>query len=881
MSRGPKYLRPAVLTLLALAPTLLFAGDDKPTVAGTELWAPPDVPPGRVAPLPPDPLRAAIDARTQGDLPRAAWLYGQALAHEGMSSATRSSVWLALGEVQLSLGQYNEASADLGRARSGTASVAPWAAWYQARADHARGKDNSAAATCATYIKTWPTAPHADECLVLMGDAYAANGLSGAAVASYKKYMDAHPDSPREETLKLKSALAISVSNPSAAIPTLQELAVDHEYHSTGASARARLDELAAKGFPAALPQTPQFRCREALEEKRCGFEQAAWTDYQAIEAESQTDAPDAADLASWIDAQQDNFEWGTKQYDALAQRLADAYAAKPDARTAWDRYRALARGGRWVDAVKQLELGLKDHGTTSYFRGQREELARDYLLAGEYKEARDAWTALGKNGGGAGREARWLAAYAAFRAGDYSDALTRLDAVIASNAPETMAARYYRSRTLRALKRVDEAEVARAEIVRDAPMSWYAVLIDEGLDRLPDPPPSEPPEARWTHRAGRWPGNPTPKSAGFHDPGTGGVAFAPLPVTTSPVGVSHIDWAAMTAFVAGSPVAPPSVPPPSSLQPPASSLAPALQPPASSLPTDARPDSYAPGFLFDPKDGDKFLSRLGVDHVADFPYAAAAADLARAGNFDDAAPIVSHIYDDLEARHDGGALYASLGLSVEDWRQIAYFTRDDYHAARFSWGADQKATTPAEHRIALSREFPTAQADALYRHGQAYDVDPLLVLGLMRQESVYRQWALSPTGAIGLMQVMPRTGARVAALMGDASYSPEILEDPSTNVRYGVWYLSRLLDRFDGSFPLAVASYNGGPHNVSAWLRPWGATIRMDDFVEQIPFPESRDYVKKVTGYYATYVALYGPSDAAVDVPWHPAGDDATVIDF
>ena len=129
-----------------------------------------------------------------------------------------------------------------------------------------------------------------------------------------------------------------------------------------------------------------------------------------------------------------------------------------------------------------------------------------------------------------------------------------------------------------------------------------------------------------------------------------------------------------------------------------------------------------------------------------------------------------------------------------------------------------------------------------------------------MRQESVYRQWALSPVGAIGLMQVMPRTGARVAALMGDPHYSPEQLEDPSTNVRYGVWYPSRLLDRFGGAFPLAVASYNGGPHNVSSWLRPWGANIRVDDYVEQIPYPETRDYVKKVTGYYVTYLALYGP---------------------
>ena len=849
--------------MLLLVATSAGGAEDATVVgrAGMVLPGPPDVPPGRVAPVPGNPLRAAIDARTQGDLAGAAWLYEQALAQKGMGAGTRAAVWLALGEVRLQLGDENLASAALGKARAAGSAVAPWAAWYQARADHARGKDAAAASTCATYIENWPTGPHADECLVLMGDAYAANGKSGAAVAAYRKYMVAHPDSPRQETLSLKSALAISVTSPSQSIAALQELSVNHGYHSTGASARARLAELAAMGLPAALPTTVAFRCREALEAKRCGFEDQAWTDYQALDAE----AAENPELSAWIEAQEDNFSWGTKQYDALALRLADAYAAKPDARTAWDRYKALSRGGRWADASKQLEHGLKEHGTTSYFRGRRETLARAYLLAGRYTEAREAWSALGKSGGTVGREARWLAAFAAFRAGDFPDALQRFDAVIGAGATEALGARYYRVRTLRLLNRVEESEAERAEILRDAPGTWYAVLVAEGLDRLPDPVPAQPVADKWTHRAGRWPGKTVAPAPVFRDPGTGGIAFAPLQTAGAEPGPA-IAWDRLSGAPARLDVGATGV---------ASGAGPAIGP------VEARPDSYQPGFLFDPAEGDRLLTRLGAEHAAEFPWAAAAADLARAGNFDDAAPIVSHIYDALEARDDGGALYASLGLALSDWRQVAYFVRDDYHAARFSWGASRTASSDVERKVAISREFPTAQTDALHRHGQAYDVDPLLVLGLMRQESVYRQWALSPVGAIGLMQVMPRTGGRVAALMGDPHYSPEILEDPSTNVRYGTWYLGRLMDRFDGVFPLAIASYNGGPHNVSSWLRPWGERIRIDDFVEQIPYTESRDYVKKVTAYYATYVTLYGPEGAAVEVPWHPGRDDSSIIDF
>jgi soluble lytic murein transglycosylase-like protein len=299
----------------------------------------------------------------------------------------------------------------------------------------------------------------------------------------------------------------------------------------------------------------------------------------------------------------------------------------------------------------------------------------------------------------------------------------------------------------------------------------------------------------------------------------------------------------------------------------------------------EARPDAYRPSFLYEPASADKLLLELAVKHPTSLKWAGAAADLARAGVYRHSAPLMARMYEAIEAaagQSDPVSVdLQKVDLDISEWRAIFLFTRDDHHAARFSWGATKLASTDDQRVQALRYAFPTAWIDALYRHGQRYDVDPLLALGLMRQESVYRQWALSPVGAIGLMQVMPRTGARVAALMGDPHYSPEQLEDPSTNVRYGVWYLSRIMERFGGAFPLAVASYNGGPHNVGSWLRPWGADIRIDDYVEQIPYTESRDYVKKVTGYYATYVALYGPPGARVVVPERVTKDDSSVINF
>ncbi|MES2641766.1 MAG: lytic transglycosylase domain-containing protein [Myxococcota bacterium] len=857
-----------VVSLLALA----LAASPASGVPGTVLATAPSVPPGRVAPLPADLLQAAIDRRTQGDNRAAAWYYEAWLAQKAGSARTRAAVQLALGLTWLDLDEPNLASGQFSKVRASGAPVAPWGAWYEAYADHLRGRHSVAARECQAYRAAWPDGEHADECLVLIGDAWVAAGERGPAIAAYNAYLEKHPDTPREETLRLGIALAVTNGSPSQGIPMLQNLVLDHTYHSTGETAQARLDALAEDGLSTALPDTVATECRFAAERKRCGYETEAWEKFQSLASR----AADDPQLASWVESQQERFAWSTKQYDIVAAQLAEQYAKKPDAETAWQRYRALARGGQWAAAVDQLQAGQKTHGGSSRFRSVRTEVARAQLLAGRYADAVVSFTELGKTGGAFGKEAKWLAAYAAFRAGTFDDALIRLDAIVASGADDATAARYYRARTLDALGRTAEADAERENIRAREPMGWYAALT-RGLGASSVEAGGAPSPAidTWTARDGRWPGPPSPTLPPLARVRTGGVPVAVLASRApAPDRARAADWSALawnttaTTTVAGAAVE--SVP---------------LPPPDSTPRYEARPDAYRPSFLYDPVTADKLLATLAEDHGTALPWAAAAADLARAGVYRHSAPLMARMYDAIEAAQttaDPVSLaLREVSFSVPEWRNIFLFTRDDHHAARFSWGASKLASNDDQRVQALRYAFPTAYVDALYRHGSRYDVDPLLALGLMRQESVYRQWALSPVGAIGLMQVMPRTGARVAALMGDPHYSPEQLEDPSTNVRYGVWYLSRLLDRFGGAFPLAVASYNGGPHNVSSWLRPWGPNIRVDDYVEQIPYPETRDYVKKVTGYYVTYLGLYGPPGARVVVPGNVAKDDSAVINF
>ena len=151
----------------------------------------------------------------------------------------------------------------------------------------------------------------------------------------------------------------------------------------------------------------------------------------------------------------------------------------------------------------------------------------------------------------------------------------------------------------------------------------------------------------------------------------------------------------------------------------------------------------------------------------------------------------------------------------------------------------------------------------------------------ILRAESTYREFIVSWAGAIGYVQVMPKTGAKVAQLLAEQSYSPKDLENPKINLRYGSFYFSKLMERFSQAYPFAVGSYNGGPHNMSRWYKNLKGNIEMDEFVEHIPYNETRLYIKKVCGYYGQYVELYNPADSGVYIPSPPEEDDASVIDF
>jgi soluble lytic murein transglycosylase len=218
----------------------------------------------------------------------------------------------------------------------------------------------------------------------------------------------------------------------------------------------------------------------------------------------------------------------------------------------------------------------------------------------------------------------------------------------------------------------------------------------------------------------------------------------------------------------------------------------------------------------------------------------------------------------------------------------------DPHRARAFLLRMDELAPDPADRtltaRFALRLGLPDTAVFVARRMGrdglalpeagwpiaaEAPDgpVDASVTLGLIRQESSFDIAAVSPSGARGLMQLMPFTAQAVAKQIGTPTSPVSLTVDPAHNMRLGTAYLREMLDRFDNSLPLAVAAYNAGPHRVDQWLPengdPRAGPIDMVDWIELIPFNETRNYVQRVLENVVIYRVRRGETSPTLLAQW------------
>jgi len=270
----------------------------------------------------------------------------------------------------------------------------------------------------------------------------------------------------------------------------------------------------------------------------------------------------------------------------------------------------------------------------------------------------------------------------------------------------------------------------------------------------------------------------------------------------------------------------------------------------------------------------DTIVSRLGAlaaVHGDAYPWLARAIDLVELDQYDDAATEVGETYIAWrDAR--GGLRYrvgaeAVLSNAMQPHHECLGNVRRDRLAldepARLALA--DIADMLNEPGIALRLRGmkmegpPRAYAEDVIRASNKFGLDPNLMFAVMRVESVYYRHIVSFAGAVGLMQIMPQTGMRIARALGLVDFNPRELLEPRKNIEFAAWYLASLIRRFDGRIPLAVAAYNGGPHNVRLWINARPKTMPLDVFMERLPFRETHHYVRRVLTNYSTYRAQEG----------------------
>jgi soluble lytic murein transglycosylase len=178
----------------------------------------------------------------------------------------------------------------------------------------------------------------------------------------------------------------------------------------------------------------------------------------------------------------------------------------------------------------------------------------------------------------------------------------------------------------------------------------------------------------------------------------------------------------------------------------------------------------------------------------------------------------------------------------------------------------------PSARDLGLWRlAYPGSYRAEVTRWARKAGVPADLLHALIREESGLRPQALSPAGAVGLSQLMLPTARLMAHQLGLGRPSPAELRVPSLSIRLGSRYLGSLVHRFDGSFALALAAYNAGPGAVRRWLSQRDPG-QVDEFVEEIPFPETAAFVKRVLRSFAAYRLLYGSTsgEEALAQPIH-----------
>jgi soluble lytic murein transglycosylase-like protein/tetratricopeptide (TPR) repeat protein len=863
----------------------------------------------------------------EGDLPAALHQLRGLLGTRGLAEEDRHRAHFLRAWINDRLGHFQQASASFFRVRKlDEHPLREMAAFFEARADLLRGHLRTAIAECDRYISDYPEGRYRDECHLVQADAYLGLGSRATALHRYQEFLSSHPDDQRREELRLKIAEALEQAGElDRAAAQYRSLYLSHRLPTTGLAAEAGLRRITAGGLELEPLSDDQLFVRACTLRDSGEIEDSYELFCDLTERHPDRGSASSA-LGSKLASERHDFLWRNRRFEEVGEWSAAAYEADPSRSTAAEHLywavQGLSRAGRFSEAVRYQEIGRKRFPSHRRFRSSHERTALLHVGAGNYRQARGAYQRWQSASSRARRSSkvRFFTAYYAYRAGLWEEGRAGLEELSVGRSRYATAARYYLGKTLRRLGRRAEANEHFAGILKDKPDSWYSLVLRSKERQRAGLP------GGLFHRDGRWPGASGRESLSVPSARRASLQQSLVrlyqrarPGLRGPSDPGH-RHGEVVRDADGHPLQSESRPgwaDPKllAIDDPAQDAEPDPAPPAAATPTATAdvlhragrpPATWTASTLWNPERGWQLWTDFVAGHQVHWPELPAAYELSRIGLGELAGPLLSQVYREVRdtrrkrsvrrkvrrwkssrGRRGGEqvarwAAILELGLSPGDWRDL--FAAAGYPASVSAFANqeteyDQVPRVDADARAAWTLIYPAAFAPHVWQAAWENDVDPLLVLSVMRAESLFRHDAVSRVGALGLVQVMPATGARVAALMGEQNFRVEKLLEPETNIRVGTFYLGKLLDRFAGQFPLAVGAYNGGPHNIGRWLRAKQG-IPLEEFIEEIAFDETRNYIKKVIRYYGIYIDLYGRG-SAVQLPAATRPDDASAINF
>lgn len=687
----------------------------------------------------------------------------------------------------------------------------------RARALMALGRPAEAAAAWQSVGQDWPRGPTARRAAFGLGHALLASHYAEAGLQALRRALARYPRAPEAPAARLTLADAVAAQRGSAwALPSWRALTTSLDAQvAEAAKARLRqLDKLGLLPAPAAHERLAEID--GALAARRLEEAEAALTLGLAEAATTSAEPQLARARLQLRQAQLLRRRRAPEAARALLENLAERGPA-PVRRAALREWAGLALAGSTPADAAPLYARLAREGDRSTRREASFAGAIAHYAAGADAQAEQAFARYATSYPRDGRadEARWFAAWAAYRRGAWQRADAHLTQLLARWPHGSLRGRAHYWRARLAERRGARAQAtAGYRAALRDETGYYAVLARQRLAAVPEPRPSAPAAPPPTALA---------LLGSHHDPAEAAKTTTALAAPALPAACDAVAQAA--ADGAGE--------------------APGAAPTFDDALAWQAPMGWRTAWLF----------RLGLLQAA----AQTAA----------AMPTGAHV-SHATAQLARAQLLLALG---------------DYHGAMVAGSALlgraqgwPQAGAAGDQCVGLPLAYPHAYAPLVAEAAREFAVAPTLVWAIMRQESAFVPAAESSSFAHGLMQIMPQTGSAIARRLKEPYDTEAQLLEPRRNVRYGAWYLARLLENYGGNVALAVGAYNAGPAAMDGWLSRFGPQP-LDEFVENVPFRETRQYIKHVLVNLNAYGQLGGEAPLTLMAQASPGGVRA--VDF